>query len=285
MSDTGMKVCAITNVYNESFNLPVWIRHYTKQLGGGCCMVVDHGSDDGSTTNIDYNASVIRLPRSPFDDGKRANFITDLARTLLREFDVVLYTDADELLIADPRKFASLREFLARDQRDFYTAYGLNLVHKISVEDPYDASRPILAQRRHVQFVAPMCKTLICRKSIGWTGGFHGSTAPVSFGGLYLLHTRWMDVCQNLTRLHTTRSIEWANEQRTHHKAEYPDTVRKFLNYDTWPVQEDADFHFSNEVAALTAGTEIIHRAYRLPQNVRPEIMFKLPGWFDAAIV
>ena len=52
---SGPNTCrgaAVTFVYNESFNLPLWRRHYGAQLGTENLFIVDDGSDDGSTDGI-----------------------------------------------------------------------------------------------------------------------------------------------------------------------------------------------------------------------------------------
>lgn len=281
-----MKICAITNCYNEQHNLPIWLQHYSKQLGPRSCFVIDHGSTDGSTDGLGDDVSVLKIPRSLFNDGVRANMVTDIARGLLREFDLVIYTDADELLVADPRKHATLRDFFEADQRDAYTAFGLNVVHRVDLEDALDLTQPILSQRRHVHFVSPMCKTSAVRKAVRWTGGFHGSTAAPSFGDLFLLHMRWADVGENLERLRTTRTIEWKRQNHvTYQKNSAATVLQSFLRFVEWPVIEDADFRFEQEVSKLLAGARIENDYHRLPPDVRPREMLRLPDWFPADII
>ncbi|MBK1657313.1 glycosyltransferase family 2 protein [Paracraurococcus ruber] len=280
------RICVLTNVFNEAFNLPIWERHYARQLPGATRLVLDDGSTDGSIAALRPDTSVLRLPRSRFDDWKRANFVADMTQALLRNFDAVICTDADELLLADPRRHASLAEFLAEDRRDAVTALGLNLVQKLGAEDPFDATQPILRQRRHVQFVSPMCKTLVTRRPIRWTGGFHGSTAAPDFGGLYLLHLRWIDLGECLQRLRTTRAVEWLDPNaRSHHKADYAQFLKNYLEFDRWPVEAGADFAFEGEVAAMRQRGWIEQGMHRLPQDVRPQVLLTLPDWFAPDLI
>ena len=64
-------IAAVTMVYNEPEYLPIWCRHYAKAVGPENCFIIDHGSDDGSTSSLP-NFNVIRKsPRSPKDNEKR----------------------------------------------------------------------------------------------------------------------------------------------------------------------------------------------------------------------
>ncbi len=57
----------VTMAYNEATMLPLWLRHYERQVGAENCYVLDHGSSDGSTVGI--NANLIRLPRTRSTNG------------------------------------------------------------------------------------------------------------------------------------------------------------------------------------------------------------------------
>jgi hypothetical protein len=61
------KIAIITMVYNESFNLPIWIKHYRRTAPNANLFVVDHSSDDGSTDNLS-GVNKIALPRDKLDE-------------------------------------------------------------------------------------------------------------------------------------------------------------------------------------------------------------------------
>ncbi|MBV8156265.1 MAG: hypothetical protein JO278_01335, partial [Dyella sp.] len=63
------KVAAFTMVYNESLNLPIWLRYYGSLLGRENLFVLDDGSDDRSTETLSCNR--IRLPRCDKDEVRR----------------------------------------------------------------------------------------------------------------------------------------------------------------------------------------------------------------------
>jgi hypothetical protein len=128
-----VRIAAVTMAYNEPLYAPLWASHYTGEVGAEHCTLVDHGSDDGSTAGLGIN--VLRLPRSPQDDPRGAQFISSLCAGLLQWYDAVLCSDIDELLLADPSRFASLSAYAAAMPADVVTAVGLDL-HRIPNEDP-----------------------------------------------------------------------------------------------------------------------------------------------------
>lgn len=238
-----MRVCAITNVYNEAFNLPIWLRYYGGQFGIENCIVVDDGSDDGSTSNLG-GASLLRLPRLPFEDGRRADLMSSLATSFLTYYDAVIYSDCDEFLVADPRRYNSLLDFCERMKTPATTAIGLNVVHNLTEEGPITASRPILSQRSYVQFQSSMCKTLLVRSAVEWGGGFHSSSLPVSFGDLYLFHLKHVDLGEDLKRLSVTRTLNFAKPSGTggHQRISNEALVKAALRDSNLPLEEGFDF-------------------------------------------
>jgi len=237
-----LSVCVVTNVYNEAFNLPIWLRYYGAQVGIANCLVVDHGSDDGSTDDL-RGAGRITLPRSPFDDDRRAAFLGELASSLLRMHDAVIYTDCDEFLVADPARYAGLPEFVAAMKGPAATAIGLNLVQRTDLEGAFDPARPVLAQRGHAQFATAMCKTLVVRAPVRWGAGFHDASLPPAFDGLYLFHLRWVDRAAALRRMAITRYIARANPDHGAHQAMADEQVaRRFAALTRLPVDDVFDF-------------------------------------------
>jgi hypothetical protein len=206
-----MHVAIVTMVYNERVNLPIWLRHYTSHCPGAVLFVIDHGSDDGSTCSLS-GANLIPLPRTPFDDQTRVEVIGDFQRALLRLYDVVIYTDCDEMLVADPRIHTSLAAFLAVNSSDVVAPIGLNLHHLAGSEPPIDLTAPILGQRRHVRFASSMCKPSIARVSLRWMTGFHWcDRMPDYRNDLFQFHLKWMDMDASLGRLRLTRAMAWSN--------------------------------------------------------------------------
>ena len=84
MTDSTGRVAAMTYVYNEADNLPVWCDYYGELFGYLNLFVIDRMSDDGSTKmavgHHRYPVNMIRVPRRPFDDDDKAVQMTAIAR-------------------------------------------------------------------------------------------------------------------------------------------------------------------------------------------------------------
>ena len=208
-----LNVVVMTMVYNDGSNLHRWMRHYQRHVKH--LLVIDHGSDDGSTENI-APAERLRLPRSPFDDAARVNFVNDVQRYFLRHFDAVIYTDSDELIVPDPHVFTTITEYVSSMSSPFSRPVGFNIVHQREKEPALDPARPILSQRTAFEFRSPMCKPVIVREPTRWSEGFHASDKPVHADpALWLFHTKWADYEIAINRLRFTRNMAWSDHALT----------------------------------------------------------------------
>jgi len=251
-------VCAVTMAFNEGGNLPRWQQWYGSQLGLQNCLVVNHGSTDGSIAALAPEVGRMFIPRDRgFHDGIRATAIADIVKALLAYYDAVIYTDSDEFVVADPRKYPSLRHFLAQNpEPSHFTALGFNVWHRIDEEGPLDSRRPLLQQRSHIKFIPAMCKTAIVRKPVGWGGGFHTSTEMPNFGDLFLLHTKNADMETCLARTAITRDVEWTEGARggNHQRRDDDQIVSAFQKTQALPVKDWSDPDMQALIAGLMNG-------------------------------
>ena len=190
------EIAAITVVRDEAVMLPRWVAHYSKQCGGPeRLVVIDDNSVDGSTE--DLPCPVIRLPDRHHPDwaAARLRMVNALATSLLQAFDAVVFADADEFLVADPTRYADLRELVAdRPDAKAIGAIGMNVVHRVGVEAPLDPARPVLQQRGTAKYIPKMCKPAIKRESGHWASGSHGIKMPYAVDpDLYLFHLKFAD--------------------------------------------------------------------------------------------
>lgn len=274
-------ICAITNVYNEKFNLPIWLGHYGSQVGLKNCIVLDNGTDDGSTDELGA-AGRVPMPRgSTFNERHRMKIITDLANNLLNYYDAVIYSDCDEILVPHPLKYENLIEYCGAMKSPVVHAVGLNVREDITQDLPIDLRRPILIQRTLVQFVSAMCKPLVTRTPISWGGGFHSCDHPPYFNDLYLFHLRHLDLGQALERLSITRQIAFAREGGgKHHRREDLDLATKmYASTHKMPVVEN--FDFTQELEAHKSGIELSFSGrYAVKRAVNCKHLFRIPDYF-----
>ena len=192
------RLAAITMVRDEAVMLPRWIEHYTRQCGGNpeALLVIDDNSSDGSTT--DLPCPVLRIPpetkRRRFERS-RMEMVSNLAAGLLAAYDAVVFSDADEFVLADPARYDTLEDFLAERGGHAYAAMALNVVHNPAVEPPLDPQRPILQQRSLAKFVPWMCKPSLKRTPAPWARASHALRAPFTIDSdLYMFHAKFADL-------------------------------------------------------------------------------------------
>ena len=213
-----MRVAALTMMYNEPVWAGVWVRHYARQVGAAHCVILDHGTDDGSLDGVAaLGVRVERMRRSALDEDARAAVMSEVAATLLQRFDAVVHSDADELLVADPARFASLAAY-AEGAPEVATAIGLDLQHLPDAEPPLDPAAALGAQRRWVRFSGAMCKPALIRRPVRWDPGFHGCDRPRALAPLYLVHLRYADLGAGLDRLRRTRAQAFATAETNPHQ-------------------------------------------------------------------
>ncbi len=233
----------MTMVRDESEMLPRWVDYYGRELGLGSLIVLDDNSVDGSTD--DLPCTLYRLPPEPWKQRwakTRARMVNGMAGALLACNDVVVFTDVDEFLVADPGKYAGLRDYLAhRSDVPIIAPLALEVMHHVGSEPPLDPCRPLLQQRRYVKFAPGMCKPLVKRVPVPWEPAFHAIHAPFAVDpDLLLLHLKWSDE-PTLSRVaelrHRVREEEGRGSPRSFW-AKRPDQLRRKLASWTSPAGE-----------------------------------------------
>ncbi len=253
-----MTLAAVTMVYNEAVFLPIWLSHYVGQVGAANCYVIDHGSDDGSTAHLG-DVNVIRLPRSPHDDVRRAHFVGQFCAALLGYFSGVLHTDVDEIVVADPARHASLAAYGDACRFDVVSAVGLNVLH-LNDETAYDPIQPILSQRSGVMFSSALCKPVLIRRPVQWSPGFHSTDTAVAFDTLFLFHLRYFDRDTALARLARTRTMPWADSAAgAHQRVTDPEFLSLLDNFASMAWCRDVAFDIT--AAPMRDWTEAVRNS------------------------
>ncbi len=281
-----MSVAVVTMVYNEYDMLEWWLRYYSYQVGLQNCYIIDHGSNDGSTRDI-TNASVIRLPRmarGTFTEGNRAEFVSNFCSDLLKFYDWVIYTDVDEMVVADPNHYKSLEEYCSADHPEVVTTLGLNVLHRLHHEIEIDKSLPILGQRRWVFALASMSKPLLTRIPIEWVGGFHSSQAEVVFDSLFNFHIAYVDLATTLRRQAKRRSSRVLSND--HHNMSDDDVFHMMENWSKMPTVSNVSLGFDcdntqefiNAILESRVGREL--EPYKINMDIWSDRLWSLPERF-----
>jgi hypothetical protein len=283
-----VRTAVVTFVYNESVNLPIWVRYYSANFGAKNLFVVDRGSDDGSTTNLG-DVNVIAIPRTDFDEYHKTGFINSLCRSLLHVYDTVIYNDCDELVVPDLSMYANLQDYMERREFEYVSCIGLNVVHILSREDPLDLSKPILAQRKYARFGSNQCKASVTRVPLTWSPGFHSCDRAPNFDpNLYIFHNKSMDYNIAMQRQKINRESVFS--QRTAQQgmgAHWRYDVERFVRecfFDPMNVvtnQVVGPFDFSAEIATISVNVREVSGVHYIPMNIQR--MVEIPEHFKTA--
>ena len=283
-------LAVVTMVYNETDMLPLWLNYYIGQVGANACYVVDHGTNDGSTNDL-RGAHRIGLPRSALDNTKRAQFIAEFCGALLKYYDYVMYTDSDEIVLADPAEYGSLLEYInGRDRAPVTTVLGLNLIHRLHHETVIDLSRPILGQRRWAFATASMCKPLLIREPVAWSPGFHSSRHSVVFDGLFLFHLAYYDLRTALRRQEKRRRTEKKTHDTALHHRVGDDEVTGWIDgWSSMPLdtaitlrRDDPQMvRFQDDVVHSTVGRE--NDVFGIDLDLQRAALWRVPERFVGA--
>ena len=199
-------------IHNEAFFLPIWVRYYANALGAENLTVLDHGSDDGSLNGLPAQVSVVRLPHTGIDEDARAAAVNAFKAALQQYYDVVIYTDCDEIIVPDPAVYPDgLRQY-CETCPPLVAPVGVELFHAVDREGPLEADRPVLRQRRFCRFANCYCKPLIAKGPVTWSPGFHYADRKSHIArDVYLFHLKAIDRRDRaLQRQRYTRSMRCA---------------------------------------------------------------------------
>lgn len=190
-----LPLAVVTMVYNEAVLLPVWLRHYGRQVGSKHCYVLDDGSSDGSTRSI--AARVTHLTRSQPDECRRATIANSFCAELLDTYHHVLFTDVDELVVADPDRAPTLKHWVAWNRKlpPVVSPFGVDLLHDHENEREIDWAKPISKQRKLIRPFSALCKPTLVSERPNWGAGFHFTqhVSKAYIGELYLFHLAFCD--------------------------------------------------------------------------------------------
>ncbi|MGH2961513.1 MAG: glycosyltransferase family 2 protein, partial [Solirubrobacterales bacterium] len=218
ISPSGGRRAVFTIMQNEPRFLPLWLRYYGAHFDAPDMYVLDHDSDDGSTQGLDERCNVVAVHRDvSFDHMWLNGIVEDFQAFLLRSYDTVLFTEADEFIVADPERYAGLGEYIERMEGLFARCTGYNVVHYPD-EPPLRFEEPILRQRRYWH-PSPQwySKRVLSRIPLSWHIGFHQEFNVPEVEpdpGLCLIHLHRVDYEYCLARHRAVVGREWHADDR-----------------------------------------------------------------------
>lgn len=173
------RIAAITTVRNDSLFLPRWIAYYGQVLGFKNLFIILDGHDQSrpecpGAERVNFlSLPHLLLPRGAADR-RRARVMSDLARGLFWYFDIVIATDVDEFLVADPATGQDLATYLSGiSARTSVSGLGMDVGQHLRQEAPLDPSRPFIGQRQFAHLSARYTKPNTIFRPVTWGSGIH----------------------------------------------------------------------------------------------------------------
>lgn len=225
------KIAALTMVRNDDFYLRKWVEYYGRELGGKEHLYIYFDGLDQEIPSFCEGTNAVKLSKIGTDvvsndKGRVAVMSTRAAELFAQGYDLVIGTDCDEFLVADPALGMGLAAFLEGvSVKGCASGLGLDFGQKLGEEEAIDASRPFLQQRHYAQLGTRYTKASILSEPLQWGSGFHrvkGHNFHI-VKDLYLLHFGYFDMGRIEARFQDKSRLEQGWE---HHMKKRSRTIR-----------------------------------------------------------
>ena len=217
------KNCAIfTIVKDEDYFLPIWLKHYSKYFSKDDIYVLDHDSVDGSTDNLGVKVTKVHRDLA-FDHQWLVDTVSSYQSELLQQYEVVIFTEADELLYSIERPLNMLIDsFLINNSQQYLTCTGYEVIHNINKEKPILLGDSIIQNRNEWFKYTPYDKTLISKIPLKWCWGFHDPIGvPREYcPELFMFHLHRVDF-EFMLKRHDRRANKWKIKDDGPHAGAY----------------------------------------------------------------
>ena len=238
----GKRICALTMVRNDEFYLRKWIEYYGNQLGRENLYVYLDGKDQEipEWCNGVSVVAVDKIPGQVVEAEKgRLDFLSKTAADLLKRYDLVIGTDADEFLIVDPELGISLVEYLSKSEiKVSLSGLGIDVGQHTGEESDITSDIPFLEQRHYARLSTRYTKPCVIAKPVRWGRGFHRVKGHNfhSGKGVYLFHFGYFDLGRIKARFEdpSRRQAGWTKHLEKRSKTIKLVTERKSRDWNVW---------------------------------------------------
>ncbi len=275
------KIAAITMVRNDHFYLRKWTEYYGRELGEENLYILVDGLDD-PLPDWCPKAHVIPCERvqgqvAAADKG-RIRLISAKARELFDRYDLVIGTDADEILAVDPALGLSLAQYLSGlDIRTSVSGLGVDVGQRLGEEGDITTDAPFLSQRHYARLCTRYTKASVMARPLEWGSGFHrikGHNFHIA-KDLYLFHFGYFDQARIRARFSDQDRLA-AGWQR--HLEKRSETIRLCS---TLPVRDwDRSVRFARRVQTWCRPPY----AWNKPAMFELKLIVRIPDRFSSVI-
>ena len=236
---TRKRIAAITMARNDDFFLSRWIKYYGKELGYENLYIYLDGTDQNIPENAG-TANITKLPHTDMSrvagDKYRIGLMSDLAKKLLKKYDIVIGCDCDEFLVVDPNCDMGLAEYLSATKiNTSLSGLGLDVGQHMKHEKTLDTTKSFLSQRNYALLSTRYTKPVVLNKPVSWGSGFH-RVKNHNFHidkNLYLLHFGAVDMKMLETKA-AARGSDWLNHLRRRGNGTINDVTNRPARGETW---------------------------------------------------
>ena len=233
------KIAVITMARNDVFFLSRWIEYYGTQFGNENLYIYLDGTDQDVPENAD-GVHITKIPHRDMSrsdgDKYRINLMSDLAKKLLMEYDIVIGCDCDEFLIVDPDLNTNLCDYLSQLRiNTSVSGLGLDIGQNMTHEKSLDITKPFLSQRHFALLSTRYTKPVVINRPVRWGSGFH-RIKNHNFhidNNLYLLHFGAVDM-KMLEAKAAARGADWLNHLKRRGNGTINDVTNRTAHGEHW---------------------------------------------------
>ena len=250
------RAAVITIAHNEAVFLPLWLRFYSRHFDPADIYVLDNDTTDGSTDGDGF----VRVPveHDRVDITWMNATVSAFQHELLDRYDVVLFSDTDEIVAPMP-EWGELSAYIDRLDEEFVNPLGYEILHLRDREAPLDLKRPVLDQRGYWFAHDGYDKPVLATVPMTWVEGFHASAdGRHNYDpDLRLIHLRRMDYDICLARQQQRARRRWDERDVERRWGDYNQLLDE-AEYERW-FYEDSGF----EEAGISIVCEPIPSSWR----------------------